>query len=42
MLTKSPKEAPDKPADVTIGFEKGVPVSVNGKTALGGCAARRT
>ena len=31
MLTKSPKEAPDKPAEVTIGFEKGVPVSVDGK-----------
>ena len=31
MLTKSPQEAPDKPADVTIGFEKGMPVSVNGK-----------
>ena len=30
MLTKSPNEAPDKPADVTIGFEKGVPVSVHG------------
>jgi argininosuccinate synthase len=31
MLTKSPKEAPDKPAEVTIGFEGGTPVSVNGK-----------
>ena len=31
MLTKSPKEAPDTPADVTIGFEAGSPVSVNGK-----------
>jgi argininosuccinate synthase len=31
MLTKSPKEAPDKPADVTIGFERGIPVSLNGK-----------
>src|SRR5579884_1776686 len=31
MLTKSPKEAPDKPTDVTIGFEQGTPVSVNGK-----------
>jgi argininosuccinate synthase len=31
MLTKSPKEAPDKPADVTIAFEAGRPVSVNGK-----------
>jgi argininosuccinate synthase len=33
MLTKSPKEAPDKSADVTIGFEAGRPVSVNGKQA---------
>ncbi len=31
MLTKSPREAPDKPTDVTIAFEKGVPVSVDGK-----------
>ena len=31
MLTKSPKDAPDKPGEVTIGFEKGAPVSVNGK-----------
>src|ERR1700680_2990444 len=31
MLTKSPKDAPDKPADVTIGFEESRPVSVNGK-----------
>src|SRR6201999_1821299 len=29
MLTKSPKDAPDQPADVTIGFEQGIPVSVN-------------
>jgi argininosuccinate synthase len=35
MLTSSPKEAPDKPAEVTIGFEKGRPVSVNGKTGTG-------
>src|SRR5262249_18301826 len=34
MLTESPQNAPSKPADVTIGFEKGDPVSVNGK-ALG-------
>src|SRR5438128_4463452 len=33
MLTKSPKEAPDKPMDVTIGFEAGIPISVNGKKA---------
>ena len=31
MLTKSPAEAPDKPVDVTIAFEKGVPVAVNGQ-----------
>src|SRR5579872_4580515 len=31
MLTKSPKEAPDKPEEVSVGFEKGVPVSVNGQ-----------
>jgi argininosuccinate synthase len=29
MLTKSPEEAPDKHTDVTIGFEKGNPVTVN-------------
>src|SRR2546428_363291 len=33
MLTRSPKEAPGTPADVTIGFEKGIPVSLNGKRA---------
>jgi len=31
MLTRSPKDAPDTPADVAIGFESGNPVSVNGK-----------
>ncbi|HEY3253972.1 MAG TPA: argininosuccinate synthase, partial [Polyangiaceae bacterium] len=31
MLTASPHAAPDKPADVTIGFEKGVPVSLDGE-----------
>ncbi len=31
MLTKSPKEAPDAPGEVTIGFEQGAPVSLNGK-----------
>jgi len=35
MLTNSPKDAPDKPAEVTIGFEKGRPVSVNGKSGTG-------
>jgi argininosuccinate synthase len=31
MLTKSPSQAPDRPAEVSIGFDKGVPVSVEGK-----------
>ena len=35
MLTRSPKDAPDKPAEVTIGFEKGRPVSVNGARLSG-------
>ncbi|HWR54783.1 MAG TPA: argininosuccinate synthase [Bryobacteraceae bacterium] len=35
MLTKSPKDAPDTPGEVTIGFEKGIPVSVNGKPLSG-------
>jgi argininosuccinate synthase len=33
--TKSPDEAPDKPQYVEIGFEKGVPVSIGGKTMDG-------
>lgn len=35
MLTKSPAEAPDEPTLVTIGFERGKPVSVNGKRMTG-------
>ncbi|MCC6861763.1 MAG: argininosuccinate synthase [Bryobacterales bacterium] len=35
MLTRSPKDAPDAPAEVTIGFENGVPVSVNGTRMSG-------
>jgi argininosuccinate synthase len=35
MLTKSPKDAPDKPGEVTIAFENGVPVAVNGKKMSG-------
>ncbi len=31
MLTRSPKEAPDRSEDVTIGFEQGRPASVNGQ-----------
>jgi argininosuccinate synthase len=34
MLTNSPKDAPDTSEEVTIGFEKGVPVSVNGDGGL--------
>jgi len=30
MLTRSPQEAPNKEEEVTIGFEQGTPVSVNG------------
>jgi argininosuccinate synthase len=35
MLTKSPKDAPDQPAEVTVGFEVGKPVSLNGKKLSG-------
>jgi argininosuccinate synthase len=35
MLTRNPKDAPNKPAEVTIGFERGRPVSVNGKSGTG-------
>jgi argininosuccinate synthase len=35
MLTRSSKDAPDKPAEVAIGFEKGRPVSVNGQSMSG-------
>jgi argininosuccinate synthase len=38
MLSKSPADAPSKPADVTIGFEGGKPVSLNGKHQLSGVA----
>ena len=31
MLTRSPKDAPDSPAEVTLGFEKGTLVSVDGE-----------
>lgn len=31
LLTVSPEKAPNKPAYVEIGFDKGIPVSVNGK-----------
>ena len=42
MLTKSPREAPDTPAEVTIGFEKGRPVSVNGQHHVSGVSLLET
>ena len=38
MLTKSPKEAPNEPEQVTIGFKEGRPVSVNGQHMISGVA----
>ncbi len=38
MLSKSPADAPNKPAEVTIGFEGGIPVSLNGQRQLSGVA----
>jgi argininosuccinate synthase len=35
MLSKSPKDAPDTPAEVTIGFESGRPVSLDGARLAG-------
>jgi argininosuccinate synthase len=35
MLTKNPKDAPDTAAEVTIGFEAGQPISVNGQKLSG-------
>ncbi len=35
MLTRSPKEAPDTPGRVAIGFERGNPVSVDGEKLAG-------
>jgi argininosuccinate synthase len=35
MLTRRPEDAPKKPVEVTIGFEQGRPVSVNGKRMPG-------
>jgi argininosuccinate synthase len=31
MLTRSPQDAPSTPGEVTIGFEKGAPVAINGQ-----------
>ncbi|HEX4167043.1 MAG TPA: argininosuccinate synthase [Bryobacteraceae bacterium] len=38
MLSKSPAEAPNKPAEITIGFESGMPVSLNGQHQLSAVA----
>ncbi len=38
MLTRSAKDAPNTPATVAIGFEQGVPVSVNGKQYISAAA----
>jgi argininosuccinate synthase len=35
MLTKSPKDAPNAAEEVTVGFEAGQPVSLNGKNLAG-------
>ena len=41
MLSVSPEDAPDEAEEVTIGFDKGTPVSVNGR-ALGAVALLST
>jgi argininosuccinate synthase len=38
MLSKSPADAPSKASEVSIGFEAGVPVSLNGQHQLSGVA----
>jgi argininosuccinate synthase len=38
MLTKSPKDAPNTPGEVTIGFDRGIPVSVDGQHMMSGVA----
>jgi argininosuccinate synthase len=38
MLTRNPADAPARPADVTIGFANGAPVSLNGQHKLSGVA----
>ncbi len=42
MLTRSPKDAPNSPAEVTIGFRQGMPVSVNGQHYVSGVALLET
>ena len=40
-MTRSVKDAPDKPAYIEIGFERGVPVSLDGETLDGVSLVRR-
>jgi argininosuccinate synthase len=42
MLTASPQDAPDTPAEVTIGFNQGRPVSVNGQHHASGVTLLET
>jgi len=42
VLTKSPQEAPDAPGVVTIGFDRGRPVSVNGQHHVSGVSLLET
>ncbi len=35
QLTKSPKDAPDKETEITLEFERGIPVTLNGKKLVG-------
>lgn len=38
MLTTNPADAPSRPAEIAVGFESGVPVSLNGQHQLSGVA----
>ncbi len=42
LLTKSPKDAPSTPGEVTIGFEEGKPISINGQHYVSGVALLET
>jgi len=42
LLTKSPKDAPNTPGEVTIGFQEGRPVSINGQHYTSGVALLET
>ena len=39
VLSKSPKNAPDKETEITIDFENGIPVGLDGKKDRSGCIA---